>query len=159
MRFSELLISGRGVRVDYSLSNIGKELYIRGAWRASSDAARFTVADPATEEILSEVADASCADALDAVEAAAAASFAWAARAPRERGEILRRAFELLIRHRDAFARLITLENGKTLTEARAEVTYAAEFLRWYSEEAVRIPGHLSTAPSGANRIIVTRQP
>lgn len=159
MRFSELLISGRGVRVDYSLSNIGKELYIRGAWRASSDAARFTVADPATEEIISEVADASCADALDAVEAAAAANFAWAARAPRERGEILRRAFELLIRHRDAFARLITLENGKTLTEARSEVTYAAEFLRWYSEEAVRIPGHLSTAPSGANRIIVMRQP
>jgi succinate-semialdehyde dehydrogenase / glutarate-semialdehyde dehydrogenase len=145
--------------VDYSLSNIGKGLYIRGAWRASSDAARFTVEDPATEKILSEVADASCADALDAVGAASAASSTWAARAPRERGEILRSAFGLLIRHRDAFARLITLENGKTLAEARAEVSYAAEFLRWYSEEAVRIPGHVATAPSGTNRIVVIRQP
>lgn len=145
--------------VDYSLSNIGRDLYIRGAWRASSDAARFTVADPATEEIISEVADASCADALDAVEAATAANSAWAGRAPRERGEILRRAFELLIRHREAFARLITLENGKAVAEARAEVSYAAEFLRWYSEEAVRIQGHVATAPSGTNRIIVIRQP
>lgn len=145
--------------MDYSLSNIGRDLYIRGAWRASSDAARFTVADPATEEIISEVADASCADALDAVEAATAANSAWAGRAPRERGEILRRAFELLIRHREAFARLITLENGKAVAEARAEVSYAAEFLRWYSEEAVRIQGHVATAPSGTNRIIVIRQP
>jgi succinate-semialdehyde dehydrogenase / glutarate-semialdehyde dehydrogenase len=159
MRFSEPPIFGRGVLVDYSFSNIGKELYIRGAWRASSDAARFTVEDPATEEIISEIADASCADALDAVEAASAASSTWAARAPRERGEILRSAFGLLIRHRDAFARLITLENGKTLAESRSEVSYAAEFLRWYSEEAVRIPGHVATAPSGMNRIIVIRQP
>jgi succinate-semialdehyde dehydrogenase/glutarate-semialdehyde dehydrogenase len=145
--------------VDYSLSNISKRLYIRGAWRASSDAAHFTVEDPATEKIIAEVADASCADAFDAVEAATAAGSAWAGRAPRERGEILRRAFELLIRHREAFARLITLENGKAVAEARAEVSYAAEFLRWYSEESVRIPGHVATAPSGTNRIITIRQP
>jgi succinate-semialdehyde dehydrogenase/glutarate-semialdehyde dehydrogenase len=145
--------------VDYSLSNISKRLYIRGAWRDSSDAAHFTVEDPATEKIIAEVADASCADAFDAVEAATAAGSAWAGRAPRERGEILRRAFELLIRHREAFARLITLENGKAVAEARAEVSYAAEFLRWYSEESVRIPGHVATAPSGTNRIITIRQP
>src|SRR5258708_5397069 len=90
---------------------------------------------------------------------AAAAGPAWAARPPRERGEILRRAFELIIRHREAIARLITLESGKALAEARAEATYAAEFLRWYSEEAVRAQGEIGTAPSGANRMIILRQP
>jgi succinate-semialdehyde dehydrogenase / glutarate-semialdehyde dehydrogenase len=145
--------------VDYSLSSIRKELYIQGAWCRASDAARIPVVDPATEEVIAEVADASCADALDAVAAAAAAGPLWAARAPRDRGEILRRSFELLIQHREAFARLITLESGKALTEARSEVTYAAEFLRWYSEEAVRVDGHIGMAPSGANRMIVARQP
>ena len=145
--------------MDYSISSIPKELYIRGAWRSSSDAARSAVLDPATEEVIAEVADASAADALEAVEAAAAAGPLWAARAPRERGEILRRSFELLIQHREAFARLITLESGKALTEARSEVSYAAEFLRWYSEEAVRVDGHVGVAPSGANRMIVIRQP
>jgi succinate-semialdehyde dehydrogenase / glutarate-semialdehyde dehydrogenase len=145
--------------VDYSLSSIRKELYIQGAWRRASDAARISVVDPATEEVIAEVADASSADALDAVAAAATAGPLWAARPPRDRGEILRRSFELLIQHREAFARLITLESGKALTEARSEVTYAAEFLRWYSEEAVRVDGHIGVAPSGANRMIVTRQP
>jgi succinate-semialdehyde dehydrogenase/glutarate-semialdehyde dehydrogenase len=115
--------------------------------------------DPASEAVIADVADAGEADALAAVAAAAAAGAAWAAVAPRERGEILRRAFELLIRHREAFARLITLESGKALAEARGEATYAAEFLRWYSEEAVRIQGEIGTAPSGANRMIVLRQP
>jgi succinate-semialdehyde dehydrogenase / glutarate-semialdehyde dehydrogenase len=145
--------------VDYSLSSIRKELYIEGTWRRASDAACIPVVDPATEEVIAEVADASSADALDAVAAAATAGPLWAARAPRDRGEILRRSFELLIQHREAFARLITLESGKALAEARSEVTYAAEFLRWYSEEAVRIDGHIGVAPSGANRMIVTRQP
>ena len=145
--------------MDYSLPSIRKELYIAGAWRASSDGARITVMDPATEEVIAQVADASPADAADAVTAAAAAGPSWAARAPRDRGEILRRSFELLIQHREAFARLITLESGKALIEARAEVTYAAEFLRWYSEEAVRVAGHLGVAPSGANKMIVMRQP
>jgi succinate-semialdehyde dehydrogenase/glutarate-semialdehyde dehydrogenase len=145
--------------MDYSLDAVRKDLYINGAWRAGSDAARIAVVDPATEQTIAQVADASVADGLDAVAAASAAGPAWAARAPRQRGEILRRAFELLIGHRESFARLITLESGKALTEARAEVTYAAEFLRWYSEEAVRISGDLGLAPSGANRMVVLRQP
>jgi succinate-semialdehyde dehydrogenase/glutarate-semialdehyde dehydrogenase len=145
--------------VDYSLGAIRKDLYIGGAWRPSGDGLRIPVVDPATESVVAEVADASEADAMAAVDAAAAAGPAWAARAPRERGEILRRAFELLIQNREAFARLITLESGKALAEARGEASYAAEFLRWYSEEAVRILGEIGTAPSGANRMIVLRQP
>lgn len=145
--------------MDYSLAAIPKELYLQGTWSRASDAERLEVVNPATEEVIASVADASSADALDAVAAAADAGPKWAARPPRERGEILRRSFELLIQHREAFARLITLESGKALAEARSEVTYAAEFLRWYSEEAVRIDGHIGVAPSGANRMIVTRQP
>lgn len=145
--------------MDSDLSAIAKELHIGGAWRAASDAARIAVVNPATEEVIAHVADASSADALDAVASASAALREWAAQAPRTRGEILRRAFELLIESREGFARLITLESGKALAEARSEVTYAAEFLRWYSEEAVRIDGHVGVAPAGANRMIVTRQP
>ncbi len=143
----------------YSLAAVLKGLYIRGVWRPAHDGARLSVIDPATEQTIAEVADAGESDALDAVDAAAAAGPAWAARPPRERGEILRRAFELIIRHRDAIARLITLESGKALAEARGEATYAAEFLRWYSEEAVRAQGEIGTAPSGANRMIILRQP
>ena len=145
--------------MEYSLSSTRKDLYIKGTWRNASDAARLPVVNPATEEIIADVADATPADALDAVAAATSAAPLWAARAPRDRGEILRRSFELLIQHREAFAQLITLESGKALTEARSEVTYAAEFLRWYSEEAVRIEGRLGTAPSGANKMLITRQP
>lgn len=145
--------------MDSNPAAIATELHIGGAWRAASDGARIAVVNPATEDVIAQVADASSADALDAVAAAAAAGGPWAARAPRERGEILRRAFELLIGSREEYARLITLESGKALAEARAEVSYAAEFLRWYSEEAVRIDGHIGVAPSGANRMIVTRQP
>jgi succinate-semialdehyde dehydrogenase/glutarate-semialdehyde dehydrogenase len=159
MKLFEPQTSGREAWVEYSLSAVRKDLYIKGAWRSASDGARTVVVDPATEEVNADVADASPADALDAVAAAAAAGPPWAARAPRDRGEILRRSFELLIQHREAFARLITLESGKALAEARSEVTYAAEFLRWYSEEAVRVEGHIGVAPSGANRMIIMRQP
>jgi succinate-semialdehyde dehydrogenase/glutarate-semialdehyde dehydrogenase len=145
--------------LDYSLASVPKELFIGGAWSRSRSETRIQVVDPATEEVIAAVDDASSSDALDAVAAAAAAGPSWAARAPRDRGEILRRSFELLIQHREAFARLITLESGKALSEARSEVTYAAEFLRWYSEEAVRIDGHIAAAPSGTNRMIVVRQP
>jgi succinate-semialdehyde dehydrogenase/glutarate-semialdehyde dehydrogenase len=145
--------------MDYSLAALPKDLYIRGAWRPAQDGARLGVIDPATEQPIAQVADAGESDALDAVDAAAAAGPAWAARAPRERGEILRRAFELIIQHREAIARLITLESGKALAEARGEASYAAEFLRWYSEEAVRAQGEIGTAPSGANRMIILRQP
>jgi len=145
--------------MDASLAAVRKDLYIAGAWRPAGDGARLTVIDPATEQAIAEVADATEADALAAVDAAAAAGRAWAARPPRERGEILRRAFELIIAQRESIARLITLESGKALSEARGEATYAAEFLRWYSEEAVRAHGEIGTAPSGANRMIILRQP
>lgn len=141
------------------LAAVPKGLYIGGRWRPAPDGADFSVIDPATEQPVARVADAGESDALDAVEAAAAAAPAWAAAAPRERGEILRRAFELMVGRRDAIAHLITLESGKALSEARGEANYAAEFLRWYSEEAVRILGEIGTAPSGANRMIVLRQP
>lgn len=141
------------------VSKVPKGLYIAGQWRDASDGATFEVIDPATEEVLAEVASASIEDALAAVTAAHAAGKAWAATAPRQRSEVLRKSFELLMQRKEEFARLIVLESGKALAEARGEVSYAAEFLRWYSEEAVRIVGEVSTAPGGANRILVLRQP
>lgn len=141
------------------ISKVPKGLYIDGQWRNASNGATFEVIDPATEEVLAEVASGSIEDALAAVDAAYAAGKAWAATAPRQRGEVLRKSFELLMQRKEEFARLIVLESGKALAEARGEVSYAAEFLRWYSEEAVRIVGEVSTAPGGANRILVLRQP
>ncbi len=133
-------------------------LLIGGQWSAGR-AGTLPVINPATEEPITEVADASPEDALDAVGAAAEALPKWAARPPRERGECLRRAFELMTQRSEQLARLMVLENGKALRDARGEILYAAEFFRWYSEEAVRLDGHLSVAPSGANRIMVQRQP
>jgi succinate-semialdehyde dehydrogenase / glutarate-semialdehyde dehydrogenase len=143
---AELLKSGGGLRIG------GKDV-------PAADEARFDVIDPATGEVIASVADGSVEDARAAVDAAAAASEGWAATAPRQRAEILRRTFELMTRDAEDYARLISLENGKALPDARAEVSYAAEFFRWYAEEAVRVSGSLGTAPSGANRILVTRQP
>jgi len=133
-------------------------LLIGGQWSAGR-AGSLPVIDPATEQPVTEVADASPEDALDAVAAAAAALPAWAARPPRERAECLRRAYELMIARSEQLARLMVVENGKALRDARGEIVYAAEFFRWYAEEAVRIDGSLSVAPSGANKIMVTRQP
>jgi len=133
------------------------DLFIGGKW-VSSDA-RFDVLDPATGSVLASVADGSVADATAAVDAASAALPGWSAVAPRERSEILRRAFELMTERAGDLAKLISLENGKALVDAKGEVTYAAEFFRWYAEEAVRAEGHVTTAPSGANRILVVRQP
>ncbi|HEY1940847.1 MAG TPA: NAD-dependent succinate-semialdehyde dehydrogenase [Roseiarcus sp.] len=141
------------------VQRVKKLLYVGGQWRAASDGDCFTVEDPADESQIATVTSASPQDALAAVDAAHRAGPEWAARPPRERGEILRRAFELMIERRERLARLIVAENGKALSEARGEVTYAAEFLRWYSEEAVRIDGAVFAAPSGANRILVARQP
>ncbi len=141
------------------LAGVPTELLIGGRWLPATDGALISVLDPSTGEQLATVASASEDDGTSAVAAAAAALPAWAATAPRERGEILRRAFELTMRRADPLARLIVLENGKTLADARGEVAYAAEFFRWYAEEAVRIDGSLQTAPSGANRILVIRQP
>jgi len=133
-------------------------LLIGGQWSAGR-AGTLPVINPATEEPVTEVADASPEDALDAVAAAAAALPGWAARPPRERAECLRRAYELMIARSEQLARLMVVENGKALRDARGEIIYAAEFFRWYAEEAVRIDGSLSVAPSGANRIMVARQP
>jgi succinate-semialdehyde dehydrogenase/glutarate-semialdehyde dehydrogenase len=133
-------------------------LLIDGQWSAGR-AGVLPVIDPATEDPIAEVANATPEDALDAVDAAAAALPKWAATAPRERGECLRRAWELMVARAEPLARLMVLENGKALKDARGEIMYAAEFFRWYAEEAVRIDGGLSVAPSGANRIMVQRQP
>jgi succinate-semialdehyde dehydrogenase/glutarate-semialdehyde dehydrogenase len=134
-------------------------LLICGERRAASDGGRFDVTDPSDGSVLATVADATVQDGLTAVAHAAAAGPAWAARAPRERSEVLRRAFELMCERRDELSELIVRENGKPLSDALGEVDYAAEFFRWYAEEAVRIGGTYGTAPSGANRILVTHQP
>ena len=134
-------------------------LYIDGAWRAASDGAEIEILDPANEEVIVSVASASVEDGLMAVDAAARALPAWADTAPRRRAEILRKAFELMTERAENLAKLICQENGKALKDARAEVTYAAEFFRWYSEEAVRNISEISTNPGGTNRIMVLQQP
>src|SRR6266496_1227644 len=123
---------------DNLLANVPTELYIGGKWRPATDKGRFDVIDPATEATIASVASAGTEDAKAAVDAASDAFPGWAARKPRERGEILRKAFELIMQHAERFARLITLENGKALSDSRGEVAYSAEFFRWYAEEAVR---------------------
>lgn len=140
-------------------AKVATGLLIDGERRVASDGATIDVVDPASEKVISTVASASVEDGLAAVAVAHRAGPEWAARPPRERGEILRKAFELLTAKRDDFAKLITLENGKALKDAQGEMVYAAEFFRWYAEEAVRNISEVSTAPSGANRILVLQQP
>lgn len=134
------------------------DLYIGGSWRAG-EAGEFDVLDPATGELVSRVSDGTEADGTAAVDAAAAAFPGWAATPTRERSEILRRTFELMLRDRDGLAQLISAENGKALADARAEVTYAAEFFRWFAEEGVRTAGDFGSSPAGGTRTIVTHQP
>ena len=141
------------------LDQVPTDLFVAGEWRPARSGNRFDVIDPATSERLAAVADGAREDALDALGAAAAAQASWTRVAPRLRGEILRRAFELMVARIDDLALLITLENGKTLAESRAEVSYAAEFFRWFSEEAVRIDGRYSVAPAGGSRLLVLKQP
>jgi len=135
------------------------QLLIAGRWMDASDQQTFDVDDPATGDVIASVANGSVEDGLAAVAAASAALPAWAATPPRQRAERLRRTFELMTQRTDDFARLIVRENGKALSDARGEVAYAAEFFRWYAEEAVRAEGHVQTAPAGTNRILVLRQP
>jgi succinate-semialdehyde dehydrogenase/glutarate-semialdehyde dehydrogenase len=144
---------------DPRVVGVPTDLYIGGVWRESEDKERFAVADPATGEAIAHVANASVADGLDAVGAAYDAGPTWAATPPRTRAEILRSAFALMTERADEIAALMVAENGKALSDARGEVTYAAEFFRWYAEEAVRLIGSVQTAPSGANRILVVHQP
>ncbi len=140
------------------VDNVPKQLYIGGEWRDGANGT-FSVEDPATGESLCEIADASPDDAKAALDAAVQAGPEWAAHPPRERGEILRRAFETIIAHEDELALLMTLEMGKPLKESKAEVAYGAEFLRWFSEQAVRIEGRYAASPNGQGRLLTMQQP
>ncbi len=133
------------------------DLYINGTWRKTQE--RFDVINPATEEVLASVASAEISDADAALDAAEAAMADWAARTPRARSEVLRKAWELMTAQLEPFARLITLENGKAGSDAMGEATYAAEFFRWFAEEAVRADGLITHAPSSGARIIVQHKP
>jgi succinate-semialdehyde dehydrogenase / glutarate-semialdehyde dehydrogenase len=141
------------------LERVPTKLYIAGEWRDPAAGGAFTVEDPATQEALVEVADAQLEDALAALAAATDKQLEWAATAPRERGEILRRAYEEIVERTGELAQLMTLEMGKALAESRAEVGYAAEFFRWFSEEAVRIHGRYMVNTTGKGRILTIRQP
>jgi succinate-semialdehyde dehydrogenase/glutarate-semialdehyde dehydrogenase len=141
------------------LEQVPTSLYIGGEWRAATGGGTLPVEDPATGRTLVEVADAQADDALAALAAAADAQAEWAASAPRERGEILRRAYEAIVAQSDELALLMTLEMGKALGESRAEIAYAAEFMRWFSEEAVRVHGRYMVNTTGAGRILTMRQP
>jgi succinate-semialdehyde dehydrogenase/glutarate-semialdehyde dehydrogenase len=141
------------------LARVPDRLFIGGEWVASTSGRGIDVTDPSTGLVIKTIADASVADAARAMDAAAAAQTSWASTAPRVRGEILRRAFDLLQERADEFALLMTLEMGKPLAEARGEVTYGGEFLRWFSEEAVRISGRYGANPEGTGRMIVTHLP
>ncbi|MGF1596385.1 MAG: NAD-dependent succinate-semialdehyde dehydrogenase [Acidimicrobiales bacterium] len=135
------------------------QLLIGGRWLDGSDGERIAVHDPADGGEIAVVAAGTAADAHRACAAAAVAQRSWAATAPRERSETLRRCWQILVDHSDELARLITAEHGKPLADAAGEVAYAAEFFRWNAEEAVRVRGSIGVAPSGANRIIVHHPP
>jgi succinate-semialdehyde dehydrogenase/glutarate-semialdehyde dehydrogenase len=141
------------------LDSVPRQLLIGGSWRDARGGERLAVEDPATGETLVEVADGTPEDALAALTAADEVRHDWAAHAPRERGEILRRAYEAIVDRADELALLMTLEMGKALAESRAEIDYAAEFFRWFSEEAVRIHGRYMVNTTGKGRILTMRQP
>jgi len=144
---------------DNLLANVPTDLWIGGQWRKSSDGGRFDVIDPATENKVASVASATVEDAKAALDAAQAAFPDWAGKKPRERAEILRKSYELIMRDAERLAKLITIENGKALSDSRGEVAYAAEFFRWYAEEAVRNIGSNTTGPSTGARIFVQHKP
>ncbi|HTA05092.1 MAG TPA: NAD-dependent succinate-semialdehyde dehydrogenase [Solirubrobacteraceae bacterium] len=141
------------------LGRVPKQLFVGGQWRDAEGAGKLAVEDPATGESLLEIADGTPQDALAALTAAADAQGEWGAHPPRERGEILRRAYEEIVKRTDELALLMTLEMGKSLAESRAEISYAAEFFRWFSEEAVRIHGRYMVNTTGKGRILTMRQP
>lgn len=135
------------------------DLFIDGRWREGGGSARFPVIDPATGETIAEFAAATADDCSDAVTAAARAFPAWSQTPPRDRSELLYRAFEILRGEQEQLAELMVRENGKAWADAMSEAAYATEFFRWFAEEAVRVPGEFRTAPAGDKRILVTRQP
>src|ERR671917_2431397 len=140
------------------IDGVRKQLFIGGEWRDAADGGTLAVEDPSTQESLCEVADAQPEDALAALEAASVVQEDWAKPPPRERGEILRRAFEMITERMDELATLMTLEMGKPIPESHAEITYASEFFRWYSEQAVRIDGTYSVSPDGNQRVLTMKQ-
>ena len=142
-----------------AVARVSTGLFIDGEWTEAASGARFDVVNPATEEVVATVADGGPEDARRAVETAGRVQKEWAGTAPRERGEILRRAYELIMERQDELALVMTTEMGKPLAEARGEVAYAAEFFRWFSEEAVRIGGDQTITGDGRNRILVSKEP
>ncbi|GAA3550202.1 NAD-dependent succinate-semialdehyde dehydrogenase [Nocardioides daeguensis] len=146
-------------RLAHLLPESRRQLYVGGAWVPSGSGARIDVLDPADGSVLTDVADGTLDDARAALDAAAGVQESWAATPPRERGEILRRAFELVTEHADDLALVMSLEMGKPIAEAKGEVTYGAEFLRWFSEEAVRIHGRWMQNPAGGSRLLTVRKP
>jgi succinate-semialdehyde dehydrogenase/glutarate-semialdehyde dehydrogenase len=134
-------------------------LWLAGRDTPASGRGTFEVLDPATERVVGEVSDAGVAEAHAAVDAADRAAAGWAATPPRQRSEVLRRAFELVVADTEALAALVSAENGKSLADARGEITYAAEFFRWFGEEAVRTEGEYGVSPAGGTRTVVTHVP
>ncbi|MGV8876311.1 MAG: NAD-dependent succinate-semialdehyde dehydrogenase [Rhodoglobus sp.] len=141
------------------LEAVPNQLFIGGTWVAASGNKTLDVTDPATGNVIRSISDASAEDGMRALDAAVAAQDAWAATPARDRGEILRRTFDLVQKHRSDIALLMTLEMGKPLAEANGEVTYGGEFLRWFSEEAVRISGRYGNTPEGTGRMMVSQRP
>ncbi len=141
------------------LAKVPTQLYINGKWVDGHGEGQIEVEDPATGKTLLTIANANAADGLAALSAADETQKIWSRVAPRERGEILRRAFELVKERSEEFATLISLEMGKPIAEARGEVAYGNEFLRWFSEEAVRISGRYGTSPEGTGRMLVAQRP
>ncbi|HYI56825.1 MAG TPA: NAD-dependent succinate-semialdehyde dehydrogenase [Microlunatus sp.] len=141
------------------LDSVPDGLFIGGQWRSAASGQTFDVNDPATGEVIKSIADASADEAVQALDAAVATADDWASTPARQRGEVLRRTFELVQQRKDDIALLMTLEMGKPLKESVAEVTYGGEFLRWFGEEAVRITGRYGANPEGNGRMIVSKQP
>src|ERR1700732_1622453 len=146
-------------RYDNLLANVPTDLWIGGKWRKASAGGRVDVLDPATEDKIASVASATVEDAKAAVDAASGAFAGWAGKKPRERAEILRKSYDLIMRDAERLAKLITIENGKALSDSRGEVAYAAEFFRWFAEEGVRNLGDVGRAPSSGARIFVHHKP
>ncbi|MGH3106346.1 MAG: aldehyde dehydrogenase family protein, partial [Rubrobacteraceae bacterium] len=141
------------------VDGVNKQLFIGGEWRDATGGGTLPVEDPSTAEALCEIADGTPEDAVSALDAASEAQAEWAKHPPRERAEILRRAFQKMVERTDELALLMTLEMGKALAESKAEIAYAAEFFRWFSEEAVRIEGRYAVPPAGAGRMLTMKQP
>src|SRR3989442_3858158 len=141
------------------LANVPTDRWIGAKWRKASEGGRCDVRGRATENKIASVASATVEDAKAAVDAASEAFAGWAGRKPRERAEILRKSYELIMRDAERLAKLITIENGKALSDSRGEVAYSAEFFRWYAEEAVRAIDGLSHAPSSGARLMVHHKP